>query len=159
MIDPSQTAGKVVVITVPPLASGQPGWQANRGLLTQRYANAAAVVVASLDAMPAEVRGQLAAPAPALRGQQMPGGMQALPQFLYTTGAMTQALLGAAPAGAGQHVEVARKGRGHAPAHLGVGSGQGGRGEDGRRGGAGGAAAHQGTAALHGSLPCRVVGL
>lgn len=98
MIDPSQTAGKVVVITVPPLASGQPGWQANRGLLTQRYANAAAVVVASLDAMPAEVRAQLAAPAPSLRGQEMPAGVQALPQFLYTTGAMTQALLGAAPA-------------------------------------------------------------
>lgn len=97
MIDPSQTAGKVVVITAPPLANGQPGWQANRGMLTQRYANAAAIVVASLDAMPAEVRAQLVAPAPALRGQQAPGSMQAVPQFLYASGPMTQALLGAAP--------------------------------------------------------------
>ena len=97
MIDPAQAAGKVVVFLVPPLANGQPGWQANRGMLTQRYIGAAAIVVASLDAMPAETRAELGAPAPGLRGQQMPAGMPPLPQFLYASTAMAQALLGGAP--------------------------------------------------------------
>ena len=97
LIDPALAAGKVVVITVPPLASGQPGWQANRGALTTRYLDAAAIVVASLDAMPADTRAELAAPAPAMRGAAMPGTVQAVPQFLYATGAMAEALLGASP--------------------------------------------------------------
>lgn len=98
MIDTSRTAGKVVVFLVPPLPDGQPGWQANRGALTSRYLNAAAIVVASLDAMPAETRTSLAAPMPAMRGEQLPATITSVPQFLYTSGAMTRALLGAAPA-------------------------------------------------------------
>ena len=98
MIDPAQAAGRIVVFLVPPLPNGQPGWQANRGALTQRYLGAAAIVVASLDAMPADTRAELAAPAPGMRGQEMPDGIPALPQFLYASRAMTEALLGADPA-------------------------------------------------------------
>jgi len=99
MVDPAQTAGKVVLFLVPPQPNGQPGWQANRAALTQRYANAAGIVVASLDAMPAETRAELGAATPALRGQQMPPTMSALPQFFYVTGAAARAMLGGDPAG------------------------------------------------------------
>jgi hypothetical protein len=96
LIAPSAVAGKVVVITVPPLANGQPGWQANRGVLAQRYRGAAAIAVASLDAMPAAIRQQLSRPAPGLRspaGGPTPGAPQ-MPAFWYSTRAMAEAMLG-----------------------------------------------------------------
>ena len=96
LIAPAAAAGKVVIITVPPLATGQPGWQANRSALTQRYASAAAIVVASLDAMPASIREQLAQGAPVLRGAtDGPVPDVRLPAFWYSTRAMTEAMLGA----------------------------------------------------------------
>jgi hypothetical protein len=99
MVSPESTAGAVVVIVVPPLASGQPGWQANRGALSQRYQNAAAVVVGSLDAIPGNIRPQLSVPNMALR-QPGDGPAGAVPAFLYSSAAMTEALLGKAPSAA-----------------------------------------------------------
>ncbi|MDQ3997780.1 MAG: M28 family peptidase [Gemmatimonadota bacterium] len=96
LVAPSAAAGKVVVITVPPLANGQPGWQANRGLLAQRYRAAAAIAVASLDAMPAAIRQQLSQPSPVLRSAaaESPAGIRRMPAFWYSTRAMADATLG-----------------------------------------------------------------
>jgi hypothetical protein len=96
LIAPSAGAGKVVIITVPALANGQPGWQANRGALAQRYRDAAAVAVASVDAMPGAVRHQLSRAPVAPRstaGEASVRGPQ-LPVFFYATRAMAEAMLG-----------------------------------------------------------------
>ncbi|MEX2152632.1 MAG: M20/M25/M40 family metallo-hydrolase [Gemmatimonadaceae bacterium] len=86
MINPVQAAGKVVVFTVPR------GYQADRPGLLRRYPEAAAIVIASLDAMPKDVQNALAQPEP-----QRAGLPQQLPPvaFFYTTGAMTEAMFGA----------------------------------------------------------------
>jgi len=104
LLAPAEAAGKVVIVTVPPLPTGQPGWQANRLALSQRYRAAAAVVVASLDAMPEPVRRQLSLSegAPTIRtaGGAAPVGAPELPAFWYATRAMSEAMLGAPLAGA-----------------------------------------------------------
>jgi hypothetical protein len=85
MIKPADAVGKVVVLTV------QRGWQANRMLLTaQHYVAATAVVLASLDSMPDEVRKALSGPtmAPSRPPQRE------IPIFLYATRAMAEAMLG-----------------------------------------------------------------
>jgi len=84
-IAPQQAAGKVVVFTVPR------GWQANRGGLTQRYLQAAGIVVATLDSMPSDVRRDLAQPS-----TSMSGAMPELqvPAFFYATHGMAEAMLG-----------------------------------------------------------------
>jgi hypothetical protein len=86
MIAPAQAAGKVLVFTVPR------GWQANRGGLTQRYIDAAGIVVATLDSMPEEVKRDLAQPSTG-----MSGGTPQLqvPSFFYASRAMAEAMLGA----------------------------------------------------------------
>jgi hypothetical protein len=96
LIAPRAAAGKVVLISVPPLANGQPGWQANRGALLQRYRSAAAIVVASLDAMPAAIRRQLSQPAavPRSSGTTPSVGGPQFPVFFYSTRAMAEAMLG-----------------------------------------------------------------
>jgi hypothetical protein len=96
LIAPSAVAGKVVIITVPALANGQPGWQANRGALAQRYRTAAAVAVASLDAMPAAIRQQLSQSplAPRSTGGEGSARGPQLPAFFYVTRAMAEAMLG-----------------------------------------------------------------
>jgi hypothetical protein len=101
LIAPGAAAGKVVIVTVPPLSNGQPGWQANRGALSQRYRTAAAVVVASLDAMPEPIRRQLSEGRPTIRtpGGGVPAGAAQLPAFWYATRAMSEAMLGAGLAG------------------------------------------------------------
>jgi hypothetical protein len=97
LIAPGAVAGKVVIITVRPLANGQPGWQANRGALAQRYRTAAAIAIASLDAMPAAVRQQLSQASPVLRSaaEEPPVDTTRLPAFWYSTRAMAEAMLGA----------------------------------------------------------------
>jgi Peptidase family M28 len=103
MLSPAAAAQKVVIVAVSPLANGQPGWQANRGALTQRYMDAAAIVVASLDAMPQAVRAQLAEGSPTVRGSRGGAGPaqgRQLPAFWYSTQAMAEAMLGAPIAGA-----------------------------------------------------------
>jgi hypothetical protein len=102
LISPAAAAGKVVIVAVPPLANGQPGWQANRGALTQRYLTAAAIVVASLDAMPEAIRAQLSESPPTLRSSDAAPSVDArrLPAFWYSTRAMAEAMLGSSLAGA-----------------------------------------------------------
>ena len=87
MLSPDRAEGKVVVLAVPG------GWQANRGALTQRYLDAVAVVVASLDSMPEGVRRGLAEPALTMKGEQPQ--LPPVPMFLYATRAMAEAILGA----------------------------------------------------------------
>jgi hypothetical protein len=96
LIAPSAARGRVVIIEAPALANRRPGWQANRGALAQRYRTAAAIAVASLDAMPAPVREQLAqsTPAPRSIGERPAAGGPELPAFFYATRAMAQAMLG-----------------------------------------------------------------
>ena len=86
LISPAEAAGKVVVITVPT------GWQANRGGLVQRYFTAAAIVIASYDAMPADVRTQLGESSSYQKGGD---DGPALPSFFYATKAAAQAIMGA----------------------------------------------------------------
>jgi hypothetical protein len=85
MIRPDQTAGKVVVFSVPR------GWQANRGGLTQRYIGAAGLVVATLDSMPPDVRQGLSQPSTSMGGATP--AFQ-VPTFFYSTRAMAEAMLG-----------------------------------------------------------------
>ena len=88
----ADATGKVLVFTVPS------GWQANRGGLSIWYSNAAAIVVATLDAMPPEVRAQLSEPSgPTLGGGQPP---RTLPAFFYASQALTEAMFGGPIAGA-----------------------------------------------------------
>ena len=93
LLPASEATGRIVLITVPPLASGEPGWQANRQALAQRYRDAAGVVVASLDAMPQEIRQQLGEGSISLRSTSAPRGEQ-FPAFWYSTRAMAEAMLG-----------------------------------------------------------------
>jgi hypothetical protein len=96
LIAPSAGTGKVVVIGVPPLANGQPGWQANRRALTERYSSAAAIAVASLEAMPEPVREQLSQSTSVPRAtaaETLVGGVL-VPAFFYATRAMADAMLG-----------------------------------------------------------------
>ena len=86
LIDSSQTAGKVVLIGVPQ------GWQSNRGLLTQRFMNAAAVAVVSYDAMPEPVRAALREGGLSMAGAG--GDAPAVPQFFYVGRALASAMLG-----------------------------------------------------------------
>ena len=85
-------AGKVVLMTVPS------GWQAHRPLLTQFYANAAGVVLATLDAMPADARVELSQPMGPMLGGRPP--RNTFPGFFYTTQALAETMLGAPLAGA-----------------------------------------------------------
>ena len=91
MISPEQAAGKVVVFTVPR------GWQANRGPLTERYIGAAAIIIATYDAMPAETREELSQPSTTMAGVT-PGGE--VPNYYYASRAVAEAMLGASLASA-----------------------------------------------------------
>ena len=84
MIDPAQAAGNIVVFGVPQ------GWQANRGVLVQRYIQAAGVVVATIDSMPPATRQELSDPVMAMSGATQ---LQ-VPAFLYSTLDMASAMLG-----------------------------------------------------------------
>jgi hypothetical protein len=96
MLAPDRAAGKVVVITVPPLANGAPGWQTDRAALSSRYAGAAAIVIASLDAMPAPVREQFSSGGVGVRSSATP--TRELPTFMYVNAAAARAILGGEPA-------------------------------------------------------------
>lgn len=93
MISPAQAAGKFIVITVPDAPDGSPRWQVNRPALTQHYADAMAIAIASLDAMDKQSRQILNEPSVGLRSSE--DRMPAVPAFLYVSRAMTDALLGA----------------------------------------------------------------
>ena len=92
MIAPSAAAGKFIVITVPDGPDGKPRWQVNRVLLTQYYAAASAIAVASLDAMDQRTREALTEPSVDLRTPE--GILPPVPAFLYVSRTMTEVLLG-----------------------------------------------------------------
>jgi peptidase M28-like protein len=97
MLKPDGAAGKFVIITVPPDASGKPRWQANRGMLTQYWLGARAIAVASYDVMDQPSRGTLSEPSAEMKGDA--SGGPAGPAFLYISRAMATDLLGANPTG------------------------------------------------------------
>ena len=86
LITPEQASGKVVVIAVPR------GWQANRGALIQQYLGAAAIAVATLDSMPANIQLLYQKPSVIMRGGVEPQ-LPPIPSFFYSTRAMTEAML------------------------------------------------------------------
>jgi hypothetical protein len=90
-------AGKVVLLTTPLDAAGRPQWNGLRVPITQRFAGAAAIVVAALDGIPAELHEQLMRPAVGVRG--MSGGPRPSanphPAFVWVTRQAATSLLGA----------------------------------------------------------------
>jgi hypothetical protein len=93
MLAPAAATGKFVVIAVPDGPDGKPRWQVNRFALTQYYAAATAIAVASLDAIDQQSRETLSEPAVDLQAPE--ARIPPVPAFLYVTRAMSDALLGA----------------------------------------------------------------
>jgi hypothetical protein len=95
LITPEQAAGKLVVVTFPPV-NGVPAGSVNRAQTTQRFHTAAGIVVATLDAVgPSERLSLQDAGAQLSRGKAGPE----TPTFLYGTTRVAEALLGAPLAG------------------------------------------------------------
>jgi Peptidase family M28 len=92
LIDPSAAAGKLVVLRVSPAGVTQgSGGGVNRGIVTRRYANAAGIAVASLEAMPPQMIQIFQQPNQLLKEGTDPE----LPSFLYVSKPVAEALLGA----------------------------------------------------------------
>jgi hypothetical protein len=92
LIDPAAAAGKLVVLRVNPAGVTQgSGGGVNRGIVTRRYANAAGIAVASLEAMPAQMIQIFQQPNQLLKEGDDPE----LPSFLYVSKPVAEALLGA----------------------------------------------------------------
>ncbi len=96
LISPEQAAGKLVVVTFPPV-NGVPAGSVNRAQTTQRFSTAAGIVVATLDAVGPSERLDLED-----TGAQLSGGSHAGPEtptFLYGSARLAEALLGGPLAG------------------------------------------------------------
>jgi hypothetical protein len=96
LITPEQAAGKLVVVSFPPV-NGVPAGSVNRAQTTQRFATAAGIVVATLDAVGHAERLDLQD-----TGAQLSGASHAAPEtptFLYGSTRLAEALLGGALAG------------------------------------------------------------
>jgi len=89
-----QAAGKLVVIRMAPGRDGTPTSTVNRSAVTQRFASAAGIAVATLDAVGPTDRAELAQPGAALASAATPEA----PAFMYVTGKMAAALLAAGTA-------------------------------------------------------------
>jgi hypothetical protein len=92
LIDPSAAAGKLVVLRVNPagvIQNSRGG--VNRGLATRRFANAAGIAVASLEAMPAQMI-EIFQQANQLLKEEAQD--PELPSFLYVSKRVADALLG-----------------------------------------------------------------
>ena len=104
-LTPEQAAGKLVVVTVEPGPGGQSRGVVNRATTTERFSTAAAIAVATLDAVSPTDRASLAE-----QGAQLASGnARPAPTFLYVTTRVADALLGkplaeAAPGDAGRTV-------------------------------------------------------
>jgi hypothetical protein len=91
LIAPRDAAGKVVIFTVPPAATGQRDWRFFlRGPLTQ-YADAAGIVGATLDAVSPNTLRRLRAPLTRVRGGNVTG---TAPEALLVTPAAAARMLG-----------------------------------------------------------------
>ena len=92
LIDPSRTAGKVVVLSVKPNAMAQNGpGGVNRFVISRRYGNAAGIAVASMEQVPQQLLGLFQQPNQLLKDDENP----AIPSFIYVTKPVASALLGA----------------------------------------------------------------
>jgi len=90
LIDPSVTAGKLVVLSVNPNGVTQnSGGGVNRGIVTRHFANAAGIAVASLEAMPPQMIQIFQQPNQLLKEE----GDPVLPSFLYVNKRVANALL------------------------------------------------------------------
>jgi hypothetical protein len=97
MISRDEAAGKLVVLTVVPQADGSPAGLVNRAVTTARFAKAAGIAVATLDAIGPSDRATLED-----GGARLASGAKAGPEtpaFFYVTTAGATALLGGEPAG------------------------------------------------------------
>jgi peptidase M28-like protein len=97
MIAPAEAARKFIVMVIPDGPDGRPRWQVNRPALTQYYAGATGIAVASLDAMDPDARQALAEPTVDLQSPE--SRTDGVPAFLYTSRVMAEALLGGAAQG------------------------------------------------------------
>jgi hypothetical protein len=96
LITPEQAAGRLVVVTFPPV-KGVPAGTVNRAQTTQRFSTAAGIVVATLDAIGPAERLDLED-----TGAKLSGGTHAAPPtptFLYGTTRFAEALVGGPLAG------------------------------------------------------------
>ena len=93
MISPAAAAERFIIVAVPNGPDGKPQWQVNRAQLTRYYVDAAAIAVASLDAMEPQAREILAEPAVDLQTPEAQAPQ--LPAFMYITKSMAETLLGA----------------------------------------------------------------
>jgi Peptidase family M28 len=91
LISPEQAAGKLVVVTFPPV-NGVPAGSVNRAQTTQRFNTAAGIVVATLDGVSAADRIDLEDTGGKLSGGTHPS--PPTPTFLYGTTRFAEALLG-----------------------------------------------------------------
>jgi hypothetical protein len=98
MVAPRDAEGKFVVMSVPNGPDGKPAWGNNRQQLTGYYLKSAGIAVASLDAIDAENRATLLVPGQTFRGDDAAVKID-VPAFLYVSGAMADALLGAPVSG------------------------------------------------------------
>jgi hypothetical protein len=96
LITAEQAAGKLVVVTFPPV-NGVPAGSVNRAQTTQRFHTAAGIVVATLDAVGRSERLDLQDQAAQLSGVAAPA--PEAPAFVYATTRVAEALLGAPLAG------------------------------------------------------------
>ena len=96
LITPEQAAGKLVVVTFPPV-KGVPAGSVNRAQTTQRFYTAAGIVVATLDAIGPAERLDLEDTGAKLSGGTHPA--PATPTFLYGSTRFAEALLGGPLAG------------------------------------------------------------
>jgi hypothetical protein len=92
LIDAAQANGKLVVLRLSPSGVSQgTGGGVNRGLVTRRFAGAAGIAVASLEAMPAQMVQLFQQPNELLKDDTDPS----LPSFLYVTKRVASALMNA----------------------------------------------------------------
>jgi len=92
LIPAADAAGRVVVITVAPAADGTPAGTVNRAVTTARFAQAAGIVVVTLDAMGQSDRFDIREPAAQLVTDRP---APETPAFLYATTRLAEAILGA----------------------------------------------------------------
>jgi hypothetical protein len=92
LIDPSRTAGKVVVLSVKPSATPQNGLVGiNRFVISRKYGNAAGIAVAGMEQVPPQLLQFFQQPNQLLKDDENP----AVPSFVYVTKPVASALLGA----------------------------------------------------------------
>jgi len=93
LINPSATAGKLVVLKVSPAGVTQnSGGGVNRAIVTRYFANAAGIAIVSLEAMPPQMIDAFQQPNQLLKEGTDPD----LPSFLYVNKRVAEALLGVA---------------------------------------------------------------